>query len=208
MPAHPTPPGEPEIDATAVFSPAAVGAAEYGYGARYAEDSFDYPSPAPEQSWSAGAQPPDIAQPDSSAESDGVDGGQRRADRAGAHPAGRWRQVTVRRRPALLVAAVLVAMGGVGIALSIVSDTLSSTPVPGAPGDTAQVSAPKSPTAPSSPPDATASASSPESGGSGAAPAPTGTSLPPGAAGQRDDERGEDQRDEHEREDGDGADDG
>ncbi|MDX3523272.1 hypothetical protein [Streptomyces scabiei] len=201
---------EPESDATAVFHQPVPGSAEGSYQARYVEDSFDYPSPAAEQSWSAGTLPPDAPQAASpGTESGTMDEGQLQADGAGTRPADRWRQVAVRRRPTLLVAAALVALGGFGGALSMVGDTLSSSPVPGAPGDTAPVSAPKSPTdTPSLPPEATASASSPEPGGDGASAAPTGAGLLPGTGEHRDDERGEDHREDHEREDGDGADDG
>ncbi|MFF7794007.1 hypothetical protein [Streptomyces sp. NPDC007991] len=211
-PAHSAPPREPETDATAVFGPDALGSAEGGYAARYAEDSFDYPehaSPPPSQSWSAGGQPPDVASaPGPTEESDSTGEGQRRADRARSRPAGRWQQRAARRRPVLMVAAALVVMSGFGVALSMVSDTVSSDSVPSGSGGTAQVSAPKSPTEPTLPPAATASASPPAAGGDGVSVAPTATSLLPGAGHQRDDGRGEDDREDDgseggEREDGD-----
>lgn len=215
MPTDPTPPAsaqQPDPDATAVL---ALDSAEEGYGDRYAEDSFDYPdhpSPAPTQSWSASEQSPDFAPTVGSTEESGsADVVQRRADRSRSRSAGRWQQVAVRRRPALMVAAALVAMGGFGAALSMVSDTVSSDSVPSGPGGTAQVSAPKSPTEPSLPPEATASASPPAAGGAGgdgtsATPSPTG--LLPGTGELGDDEHGEDGREGRGREDGDRADDG
>ncbi|TXS48515.1 hypothetical protein EAO75_16375 [Streptomyces sp. uw30] len=213
-PARPAPAQQSDPDATAVLPAGAFDPAEGGYGDRYAEDSFDYPvhpSPGPAQSWSQGGPPPDFtptAGP--AAESDGADVGQRRADQDRSRPAGRGQQVAARRRPALMAAAALVAMGGFGAALSMVSDTLSSDAVPSGSGGTAQVSAPKPPIEPSPAPDATASASPPAAGGAGgagtsAAPSPTG--LLPSAREQHGDEHGEGGREEHDREDGDRADD-
>ncbi|MFE4703505.1 hypothetical protein ACFRIC_41270 [Streptomyces sp. NPDC056738] len=213
-PAHPAPAQQPGSDATAVLAAGALAPAEGGYGDRYAEDSFDYPdhpSPAPAQSWSAGEQPPGFAPAVGPAEeSDSADVGPPGADGDRSRPAGPWRQVAARRRPALMAAAALVAMGGFGAALSMVSDTLSSDAVPSGSGGTAQVSAPKSPNEQSPPPDATASASPPAAGGAGgagvsAAPSPTGL-LP--SAREHGDERGEDGREEHDRQDGDLTDDG
>jgi hypothetical protein len=214
-PAHPAPAPEPETDATAVLAADALGSAESGYGDRYAEDSFDYPdhtSPAPAQSWSAGAPPPGFAPAVGPVEDSGsADVGRRRADRDRSRPAGRWQQVAARRRPVLMVAAALVVMSGFGVALSMVSDTVSSDSVPSGPGGTAQVSAPKSPNEPSLPPDATAPASPPAvggAGGDGASAAPSPTGLLPGAGEERGDEHGEDGREDRGRRDGDGADDG
>jgi len=213
-PASPAPAQQSDPDATAVLPAGALDPSEGGYADRYAEDSFDYPdhlSPEPARSWSQGGPPPGFTPAAGPAvESDGVAVGQRRADLDRSRPAGRGRQVVARRRPALMVAATLVAMGGFGVALSMVSDTLSSDAVPSGSGGTAQASVPKSPTEPSRPPDATASASPPAAGGAGgagtsAAPSPTG--LLPSAREQHGDERGEDGREEHDREDGDRADD-
>ncbi|MCX5555364.1 hypothetical protein [Streptomyces sp. NBC_00038] len=208
-PAHPAPAREPATDATAVLDTEGLGPSEAGYGARYAEDSFDYPSPAPSQSWAVGVPPPGPGQDDNPAtESDSADGGQRRAGPVGARSAGRWQQLAVRRRPALSAAAALVVMGGFGLALSVVSDTVSSNPVPGGADGTAQVSAPKSPAAPSPPSEATASAPPPAGSGAGAAPTASAlpTGLPPGTGERRDDEGGGDGREDHGREDGDRAD--
>ncbi|WP_328690129.1 hypothetical protein OHA74_13285 [Streptomyces phaeochromogenes] len=211
-PARPAPAQQPEPDATAVLAAGAFDPAEGGYGDRYAEDSFDYPDhPSSAQSWSAGGAPPDFTPAVGlAAEPDGVDVGRRRAGGDRSRPAGRGRQVAVRRRPALMVAAALVAMGGFGVALSMVSDTLSSDAVPSGSGGTAQVSAPKSPTEPSPPPDATASAPPPAAGGAdgdGTSAAPSPTGLLPSAREQHGDEHGDDGREEHDREDSDLTDD-
>ncbi|MGI3222644.1 hypothetical protein ACRJ4B_00170 [Streptomyces sp. GTA36] len=214
-PAYPRSAEQPDPDTTAVLAADALGSAEGGYGDRYAEDSFDYPdrpSPPSAQSWSAGEQPPDIVPGVGPAdeESGTAEMRQRRAGGDRTRPAGRWQQVAARRRPAMMAAAALVAMSGFGVALSMVSDTVSSDSVPSGWGGTAQVSAPKSPIEPSLPPDATASASPPAAGGVGGdgasvAPSPTGL-LPSGERG--DDEHAEDGREDREREDGDRADDG
>ncbi|NEC87822.1 hypothetical protein [Streptomyces sp. SID12501] len=215
-PAHPAPAQRPDPEATAVLAAASLDPAEGGYGDRYGEDAFDYPehhSPAPAQSWAAaGEQPAGYASTADPADEESASGdvGQRRAGGDRSRPAGRGRQVAARRRPALMVAAALVVMGGFGVALSMVSDTLSSDAVPSGSSGTAQVSAPKSPTEPSPSPDATASPSPPAAGGAGgagvsAAPSPTG--LLPSAREQHGDERGDDGREEHDREDGGRADD-
>lgn len=214
-PAHPGPAQQPGPGATAVFAAHPSGSPEGGYGDRYAEDSFDYPerpSPAPAQSWSAGERPtgfvPAVGTADE--ESGSADVG-RRAGGDRSRPAGGGRQVAARRRPALMVAAGLVVMSGFGVALSMVSDTVSTDSVPSGSGGTAQVSAPKSPTEPSLPPDATVSASPPATGGDGgdgASVAPSPTGLFPSARERGEDEHGEDGREDREREDGDRADDG
>ncbi|GAA2657908.1 hypothetical protein [Streptomyces vastus] len=209
-PAHPAPAQQPDPDATAVLAADTFDSADGGYGDRYAEDSFDYPdhpSPAPAQSWSAGELPPGFASAVGAAEeSESADVGQRRADGDRSRPAGRWQQVAAWRRPALVVAAALVVMSGFGVALSMVSDTVSSDSVPSGSGGTAPVSAPKSPPESSLPPDATASVSPPAAGGAGgdgASVAPSPTGLLPSTGEQGDDEHGEDGG----REDGDRADD-
>jgi hypothetical protein len=213
-PARPARAGEPELDATAVFASAALDSAEGSYSDRYAEDSFDYPehtSPPPAQSWSAGEQPPGFASAAPTEESDSADEGQRGGNRARSRTAGRWQQMAARRRPALMAAAALVVMGGFGVALSMVSDTVSSDSVLSGSGGTAQVSAPKSPIEPALPLDATASAAPPAAGGTGgdgASAAPTATSLLPGTGHQRDDEHGEDAEEDRGREDGEHVDDG
>ncbi|MFJ8600034.1 hypothetical protein ACIREM_15165 [Streptomyces shenzhenensis] len=93
--------------------------------------------------------------------------------------------------PALTVVAALVLLGGFGLALSTVSDTVTSTPDPGGP---AQVSAPRSPGAPSLPPDATLPAGPPGAAVDTAV-ASTQTAVPPvtddhGDDGHREEEQG------------------
>ncbi|WP_250400432.1 hypothetical protein [Streptomyces cellostaticus] len=98
-----------------------------------------------------------------------------------------------------MVAAAVLLLGGFGLALSTVSDTVSSDPTP---GGTAQVSAPKSPTGQPLPPVASATAG--PGIGAGASAAPTETSPLP-CAGEdrgRDEEHGPGERG---REDGDDA---
>ncbi|SES31103.1 hypothetical protein SAMN04487983_10425 [Streptomyces sp. yr375] len=168
-----------------------------GYGDRFAEDAFDYPSSAA-RSESAdpaltGAGEP-VAEPQASA---GQQGPRGRAVRS----ADGWREAAVRHRSVLTGVAALVVLGGFGLALSTVSDTVTSPP---SPGGTAQVSVPKSPTTqPVSPaPPATT-----EPPGDAVSPAttPTQTSLSPGTGEDRD--RGEEHgREDQEREDGDDSD--
>lgn len=107
-----------------------------------------------------------------------------------------------RHRPVLLVAAVLIAVGGFGFALSLVSDTVSSGP---APSGTAPASESTWPSAP----EPTASEKAPPdigAGGKGAATA-TRSGPPSGDAAEdereREHERGQDGLEDHEREDGD-----
>jgi len=104
--------------------------AEGGYGVRYAEDSFDYPSPALAESWSQSTQPLD-AVPDAglSTEADSADEEQR-TDRGHARETIWWGQMAGRRRAALMVVATLLVMGGFGLSLSMVSSTVSSDPAP------------------------------------------------------------------------------
>ncbi|PWI10205.1 hypothetical protein DIZ27_14180 [Streptomyces sp. NWU339] len=98
----------------------------------------------------------------------------------------------MRHRPALLIAAALVLLAGFGLALSTVSETVSSTP---GPGGTAPVSAPKTPALP---PDATVPAK-PPGNAAGTSAWPAQTSPSPSSDDHRDDERGQD--DEHGQED-------
>lgn len=189
VPAAPS--GEPATEATAV-----LGRAEAGYGARFDEDAFDYPSPA---AWDARSGDESQRDPvDTTVPVDEPDTAGRAHGRGHAREAPGWRQLVARRRPLLAVAATLVVTGGFGFALSAVSDTVTSDP---APGGTAQVSAPKSPTERPQSPGVTASATPP---GSGAAVLPTPTGSTSATSDRRADEHGggggqEDQQ----REDGD-----
>ncbi|MGI3224324.1 hypothetical protein ACRJ4B_10600 [Streptomyces sp. GTA36] len=209
MPTDPTdraPAEWPGMDETAVFSTQARGSEAGGYVARYEEDSFDYPSPS--SSWSDGEQPPDLAPGPAPSTGAGSADEARRTEGGHARETDGWQQVAGLRRPALLAAAAMVIMGGFGLALSMVNDTVSSTPDPGASSGTAQVSAPKSPPAPVLPPPATASAPPPAGGGAGDVTfSPTQSSPLPGTGDQRDDQREQEQQQDREREDGDGADD-
>ncbi|MFF4564037.1 hypothetical protein [Streptomyces sp. NPDC001435] len=171
-----------------------------GYGNRFEEDAFDYPSPSPlpSQSWSSedgptGSAETTVADAQSEAEASG-------SRRSRARDESGWRQTAVRHRSALTAVATLVLLGGFGLALSTVSDTVTSNPTP---GSTAQVSAPKSPGSPSLPSDATLPAE-PPGGTANTATPPTQTALPPVTGDRGDDHHGEEERG---REDGDHADD-
>jgi hypothetical protein len=164
------------------------------YGNRFEEDAFDYPSPSPSQSWSSddgvtGTAETTVAESEAS--------GSRRSR---APDENGWRQTAVRHRSALTAVATLVLLGGFGLALSTVSDTVTSDPNP---GGTAQVSAPRSPGSPSLPPDATLPAE-PPGGTANTATPPTRTAPPPVTGDRGDDHHGEEERG---REDGDHADD-
>lgn len=186
-----------DVEETAILDPVPGAPAPGGYGDRFAEDAFDYPS-STSHSWSADQAPTGAdelgTEPRPSAGRHGSGAGAVRS-REG------WRQAVVRPRSALLAVAALLVLGGFGMALSTVSDTVTS---PATPGGTAQVSAPKSPTTqplPAVPPAATG-----PSGGAGSpAATPTQASLPPVVGEDRD--RGEDhEREDQQREDGDDAD--
>ncbi|MFF8941852.1 hypothetical protein ACF1A5_06135 [Streptomyces sp. NPDC014864] len=198
MPPEPEQPSCAPTDAeeTTILDPVRGALATGGYGDRFAEDAFDYPSsiahscsadPAPTGAGEPGAEPP-------------VPVGQRSPKGRAVRSANGWRNAAVRPRSILTGAAALVVLGGFGLALSTVSDTVTS---PAAPAGTAQVSVPKSPTTqPSSAAPATV-----EPPGDTASPAATSTSasLPPGTGEDRD--REEDHRREDQgREDGDNAD--
>ncbi|MGW3101370.1 hypothetical protein [Streptomyces sp. NPDC001100] len=201
-PAHPAATQLPDTDATALFAAPARGPAEGAYGVGYAEDSFDYPSPAPAQSWSDGRPPLGAAL--DAAPPAGVDGAEegQSASRGHARETGWWERVADWPRWAVIVAAALVITGGFGLSLSMVSDTVSSDPAPGASGGTSEVTVPQSPAVPDLPPQATASASSPAGGASGGVSvSPTGTSPLPGAGGQ-------DRQEDNGRGDGDSTNDG
>ncbi|WP_317443888.1 hypothetical protein [Streptomyces collinus] len=178
-----------------------------GYGDRFDEDAFDYPTPSPAHAGSAEdtvADPAETTVLGSESESEpgnGASGSRRNRIRDGS----RWRQAALRHRPAVTAVAALALLGGFGLALSTVSDTVTSTPDP---GGTARVSAPRSPGSPSRPPDATlptgpTGPTGPSGTGVGTATAPTGT-VPPPVTGDHDDDHGEEERG---REDDDHADD-
>ncbi|MEU2743397.1 hypothetical protein ABZ656_51200 [Streptomyces sp. NPDC007095] len=185
---------------TAILDAVPSAPAPVGYGDRFAEDAFDYPSSAA-QDWSAKAAPAPEAIASATAAAPQPVPQARRTGHGGARGANGWQQAAVRHRSALTAAAAVLLLGGFGFALSTVSDTVSSDPTP---GSTAQVSAPKSPTGQPLPPDASATA---EPGtGAGASAAPTPASPLPGTG----EDRGRDQEhgpNEPGREDGDDADD-
>ncbi|WRZ88657.1 hypothetical protein OHB54_06020 [Streptomyces sp. NBC_01007] len=152
------------------------------YGGRSGEDAFDYPSPFSAHSWSTEeetdrtGQARDDADPESSPK---ARGGKRPPSKEGG-----WQQAAERRRTVLMAAAALILVGGFGLALSTVSDTVTSNPHP---GGTARVSAPKSPAPPSLPSSATTSDEPPIDAVSPAV-TPPQTAPSPGA----DDHRGDD----------------
>ncbi|WP_424882963.1 hypothetical protein [Streptomyces sp. SLBN-8D4] len=179
-----------------------------GYGDRYAEDSFDYPPSASALDWSAGAPPAPTANPVGSVSAhletgNNGSGAGRRAGRAAA----RWPQGAARRKPLLLSAGALLIAGGFGMALSMVSNTVSSSPSPGPASDLGQVSATQSVT-PSAPP---VSALPPTDSGTGQGTSAPATSAPPATGDRRDGGREDDGREDHRddrREDSDRSDDG
>ncbi|MBT1093531.1 hypothetical protein [Streptomyces sp. Tu102] len=179
-----------------------------GYGDRYAEDSFDYPASASAQDWSAGAPPAPAADPaDSvSAHLDTGNGGSG-TGRRGGQAAARWPQGAGRRKPLLLAAAALLIAGGFGLARSMVSNTVSSSPTPGPASDLGQVSATQ-PVTPSAPP---VSALPPADSGTGPGTSAPATSAAPVTGDRHDGEREDDGREDHrddQREDSDRSDDG
>ncbi|WP_458248879.1 hypothetical protein [Streptomyces sp. MAI_2237] len=101
----------------------------------------------------------------------------------------------------MTAAAALVVLGGLGFALSTVSDTVTSPPTP---GGTAQVLVPKAQTAQPLPPSAPAT-TKPPSGATSPAAAPPHTSLPTGT-GQDLDHDQKNERENRGPQDGDDAD--
>ncbi|MGW3956155.1 hypothetical protein ACWEKM_35805 [Streptomyces sp. NPDC004752] len=198
MPPEPEQPFCAPTDAeeTTTLDPVPGAPATGGYGDRFAEDAFDYPS-STAHSWSADPSPTGAGEPGAEPP---VPASQRSSEGRAVRSANGWRNAAVRPRSILTAAAALAVLGGFGLALSTVSDTVTS---PSGPGGTAQVSVPKSPTTqPSS-----AAPDTVEPPGDAASPAatPTSASLPPGTGGDRD--RAEDhQREDQGREDGDNAD--
>ncbi|MFJ9869555.1 hypothetical protein [Streptomyces sp. NPDC101165] len=196
---------EPLSDAevTAILGPSVPDSARGGYGDRFEDDAFDYPSPSLSHAWSSDDGVPGPTEA-TGAESEPGDeeGGSRRSR---ARDESRWRWTAVRHRSAVTAVAALALLGGFGLALSTVSDTVTSTPHP---SGTAQVSAPRSPGSPTLPPDATLPARPPGAGANTAAP-PTQTAAVPPVTGDRgDDDHGDDHGEEEQgREDGDHADD-
>ncbi|MER7795203.1 hypothetical protein [Streptomyces sp. NPDC097640] len=173
---------KPATETTAVLN--VLNQSEGAYGARFDEDAYNYPSPSASQAWPGDEPPPE---PADAAEIDEPDAARHARDRSHEREAGGWQQLLARRRPVLAVAAALMVAGGFGLALSAVSDTVSSDPTP---AGTARVPEPKSPTEQPPLPGATASATSPPGGGA--------SSLP--ATGDRHD----DEEDEEHEEDEDG----
>ncbi|MDH6628525.1 hypothetical protein M2271_006358 [Streptomyces sp. LBL] len=211
MPVDPSrsePASQPDVVETVVFDRLPADGGPAGYGDRYADDSFDCPASASAQDWAAGESPARAADAaDSvSAQVDTGNGGSSTV-RRGGQAAGGWPQVAARRKPVLLVAAVLLIVGCFGLALSMVSDTVSSSPSPGPASVLGQVSAPQ-PVTPSGPP---TSAVPPADSGAGTGTAAPPTSAPPVTADHQDDERednGREDRRDGQREDGDRSDDG
>ncbi|WP_432026370.1 hypothetical protein [Streptomyces sp. 1222.5] len=108
--------------------------------------------------------------------------------------------MATRHRSVFGAVAALVLLGCFGIALSTVSDTVTSDP---GLGGTAPVATPKSPGTQPLPPDATLPAE-PPGGGANAVTPPTQTVVPPVTDDRADDDHGEKERG---REDADPADD-
>jgi hypothetical protein len=211
MPVDPSrsqPAPQPEMAETVVFDPVPADDGPSGYGDRYAEDSFGYPASASALDWSAGEPPAPAADPVDSISAhmetgNGGSGAGRRAGRAAV----RWPRGAARRKPLLLAAAVPLIAGGFGLALSMVSNTVSSHPSPGPASDLGQVSATQS-VIPSTPP---VSALPPADIGTGPGTSAPATSAPPVAGDRRDGEREDDGREDHrddQREDSDRSDDG
>ncbi|MFJ9563678.1 hypothetical protein ACIRQQ_27075 [Streptomyces fuscichromogenes] len=195
-----------DAEVTAVLGPSVPDFARGGYGGRFEEDAFDYPSSSASQAWSSDDGTADfvevtVPKPEPGPESVAEAGGGRRSR---AREESRWRHAAVRHRSAVtavMAVATLVLLGGFGLALSTVSDTVTSDPTP---GDTAQVSVPQSPgtqpgvtsspqppSTPSLPPDPTLSVTP------GASVPPTQTLLPPsrgeeGDRGREDDDHADD----------------
>lgn len=152
----------------------AVPGAPVGYGDRFAEDAFDYPSSSASRDWSAETALASDVVAGATAVAQQRAAGVRGTGRGGARGADGWQRVAVRHRSALTAAAAVLLLGGFGFALSTVSDTVSSDPTP---GGTAQVSAPTSPTGKPLLPGTSATAGPGVGAGATAAPVPT-SSLP------------------------------
>ncbi|MDX2675373.1 hypothetical protein [Streptomyces soliscabiei] len=173
-----------------------------GYGGRYEEDSFDYPSSAEPVGPGPTEEPPPAA--DDALASDAAPEPPSEADErpgpSGSNSLGQL--VAARRGLVLAVLAGLLAVSGVGVSLSMVSDAVSD---PG-PGSAVQVPAPTPPAeqapAPSAPPSSPADASSVPGGTASSAPSRTGQ-TPGAGTGARDEGEGRDDGLEgQEREDG------
>ncbi|MFE1314387.1 hypothetical protein [Streptomyces sp. NPDC058755] len=187
-----------DAEVTAILGPSVPTSARGGYGDRFAEDAFDYPSPSPSHAWSSDDSVPASTEATGAESAPGAEEGGSRRSRARDESG--WRQTAVRHRSAAVAVAALALLGGFGLALSTVSDTVTSTPNP---GGTAQVSAPRSPGSPSLPPDPALPAQ-PSGAGANTATPPTQTAVPPVTGDRGDDDHGEE---EQGREDGDHADD-
>ncbi|MEV5802350.1 hypothetical protein [Streptomyces collinus] len=170
---------------TAISASAVPSSAGGGYGNRFEEDAFDYPSPSPSQAWSCDDSVADIPEVFAAGSESRIEAGGSRRSRV--RDESRWRQTVVRHRSAVTTVAALVLLAGFGLALSTVSTTVTSNPDP---GGTAQVSAPKSPDAPSLPPDATLPAQ-PPGAGTNTATLPPQTTVPPVTYDRGDDDHGE-----------------
>ncbi|MCG7209400.1 hypothetical protein [Streptomyces arenae] len=186
-----------DAEETTILDPVSRAPAPGGYGGRFAEDAFDYPS-STAHSFCADPAPTDTGEPSAARP---VPAGHRSPRGRAVRSADGWRQAARRPRSVLTAAAALVVLGGFGLALSTVSDTVTSPP---APGSTVQVPVPKPPATQSLSPTAPATAAPPGDAPSPTA-APTQTSLPPGT-GQDPDRSDEHGREDQGREDGDNAD--
>ncbi|SEC04617.1 hypothetical protein SAMN05216532_0293 [Streptomyces sp. 2231.1] len=187
-----------DSEVTAVLGPAIPDSPRGGQGDRLAEEAFDYPSPSPAHAWSSddsAAGPGTTAAAESQLR---TETGARLPTRARNH-SGRQHMAT-RRRSVLGAVAALVLLGGFGIALSTICDTVTSAQDP---GGNAPVSTPKSPGTQTLPPNATLPAE-PRGGGANAVTPPTQTVVPPVTDDRADDDQGEKERG---REDADHADD-
>ncbi|WP_333740098.1 hypothetical protein [Streptomyces sp. IBSBF 2806] len=203
MPPEPEPTSSPPTDAeqTAILDPVPGAPATGSYGDRFEEDAFDYPSSST-HSWSADPTPGSAGEPVAELQEPAA---HRAARTRAVRTTDGWRHAAVRPRSLLTAAATLVVLGGFGLALSTVSDTVTS---PTGLGGTAQVSVPKSPTTLPVSPTPPVTTEPPADTVSPTA-APTQASVPPGAGEDRDRdrERGEDGgREDQGREDGDDAD--
>ncbi|MEW2306773.1 hypothetical protein AB0958_43770 [Streptomyces sp. NPDC006655] len=198
MPPEPEQPSSSPTDTeeTTILEPVSDAPVPGGYGDRFAEDAYDYPS-STAHSFGADPAATDTGEPSAAPP---VPAGRRSPRGRAVRSADGWRQAARRPRSVLTAAAALVVLGGFGLALSTVSDTVTSPP---SPGSTVQVSVPKPPATQSLSP--TAPTAEPPGDAASLTAAPTLTSLPPdtGQDRERSDEHGrEDQR----REDGDNAD--
>lgn len=188
-----------DTEQTAIFDTVPGASAPHGYGDRFEEDAFDYPSPQATHARSADAASGTTAGETDTAPHAPAEGRRRAGSTAQGTDA--WQRAVSQHRAVLIAAAALVVLGGFGFALSSVSQTVSSNPTP---GGTAQVSAPRSPTAQPLLPDVTAIPASPGDG-AGTATAPTQT-ISPSATGVGQGPGEEHGREEKRREDGDDAD--